>query len=210
MEHQQFTGGINSKKDCFGRKTKFFPESDDFAGNRETWDIFREMRNTEVKFRKLEILGEYVPKHSRLHTRFSEGLLFTHCFTQTAFVRAVIPPLKFGFIWRLKYGTISPITKAWCCFLNMLKLFVFDNWELYRLVERQFVCCGSHSLKCHRIFDSFKRLPFFYKKHPGPGCIKILKIMWDFLQPFPVLWGVFSRAYKDKSGENVLKSTGKS
>ncbi len=43
---------------------------------------------------------------------------------------------------------------------------------------------------------------------PGPGCIKILKITWDFLQPFPVLWGVFSHAYKDKSGENVLKSTG--
>ena len=42
---------------------------------------------------------------------------------------------------------------------------------------------------------------------PGPGCIKIT---WDFLQPFPVLWGVFSRAYKDKSGENVLESTGKS
>ena len=36
------TGGDSSNKDCFGRKTNLFRESGDFAGNRETWEIFRE------------------------------------------------------------------------------------------------------------------------------------------------------------------------
>ena len=31
-------GGDGSNKGCFGRKTNFFLESGDFAGNRETWD----------------------------------------------------------------------------------------------------------------------------------------------------------------------------
>ena len=43
------TGGVNSKKGCFGRKTKFFPESQNFARNQETWEIFRETRSKEVK-----------------------------------------------------------------------------------------------------------------------------------------------------------------
>ena len=38
------TGGDNSKKDCFGRKAKFFRKSGDFAGNRETQEIFWERR----------------------------------------------------------------------------------------------------------------------------------------------------------------------
>ena len=37
------TGGVSSNKGCFGRKTNLFRESGDFAGNRETWEIFREM-----------------------------------------------------------------------------------------------------------------------------------------------------------------------
>ena len=37
------TGGDNSNKGCFGRKTNLFRESGDFAGNRETWEIFREI-----------------------------------------------------------------------------------------------------------------------------------------------------------------------
>ena len=36
------TGGDSSNKGCFGRKTNLFRESGDFAGNRETWEIFRE------------------------------------------------------------------------------------------------------------------------------------------------------------------------
>ena len=36
-------GGDNSNKVCFGRKTKFFRESGDFAGNRETRVFFREI-----------------------------------------------------------------------------------------------------------------------------------------------------------------------
>ena len=39
------TGGHNSKKGCFGRKAKFFREPGDFAGNRETREIFWERRN---------------------------------------------------------------------------------------------------------------------------------------------------------------------
>ena len=37
------TGGDNSNKVCFGRNTKFFRESGDFAGNWETWDNFRKI-----------------------------------------------------------------------------------------------------------------------------------------------------------------------
>ena len=37
------TGGDSSNKGCFGRKTNLFRESGDFAGNRETWEIFREI-----------------------------------------------------------------------------------------------------------------------------------------------------------------------
>ena len=36
-------GGDSSNKGCFGRKTNLFRESGDFAGNRETWEIFREI-----------------------------------------------------------------------------------------------------------------------------------------------------------------------
>ena len=35
-------GGDSSNKDCFGRKTNLFCESGDFAGNRETWEVFQE------------------------------------------------------------------------------------------------------------------------------------------------------------------------
>ena len=38
-----WTGGDSSNKGCFGRKTNLFRESGDFAGNRETWEIFREI-----------------------------------------------------------------------------------------------------------------------------------------------------------------------
>ena len=37
------TGGDSSNKGCFGRKKNLFRESGDFAGNRETWEIFREI-----------------------------------------------------------------------------------------------------------------------------------------------------------------------
>ena len=37
------TGGDSSNKGCFGRKTNLFRESGDFAGNRETWEFFREI-----------------------------------------------------------------------------------------------------------------------------------------------------------------------
>ena len=36
-------GGDSSNKDCFGRKTNLFWESGDFAGNRETWEVFQEI-----------------------------------------------------------------------------------------------------------------------------------------------------------------------
>ena len=42
-------GGLTSREFSFGRKTKFFRESEDFAGNWETREIFREIRSNEVK-----------------------------------------------------------------------------------------------------------------------------------------------------------------
>ena len=43
IEQHICTGGDSSNKGCFGRKTNLFRESGDFAGNRETWEIFREI-----------------------------------------------------------------------------------------------------------------------------------------------------------------------
>ena len=37
-----YTRGDSSNKGCFGIKTNLFRESGIFAGNRETWEIFRE------------------------------------------------------------------------------------------------------------------------------------------------------------------------
>ena len=55
------TGGVNSKKGCFGRNTKFFRESEDFAGNRETCENLRETQSNKVEFlgRCPKILGPY-------------------------------------------------------------------------------------------------------------------------------------------------------
>ena len=39
----EVTGVDSSNKGCFGTKTNLFRESGDFAGNRETWEIFREI-----------------------------------------------------------------------------------------------------------------------------------------------------------------------
>lgn len=43
----------------------------------------------------------------------------------------------------------------------------------------------------------------------APGCIKLCKIKWNFLQPFPLFWRIFPRAIIDKSGKDGLKRTGK-
>ena len=44
---------VNSKKGCFRRKKKLSQESEEFAGSREAWEIFRETGSNEVKFGKL-------------------------------------------------------------------------------------------------------------------------------------------------------------
>ena len=55
--------GVNSKKGCFGRNTKFFRESEDFVENRETWEIFRETRSNRVEFSGgLRFFWECLPK----------------------------------------------------------------------------------------------------------------------------------------------------
>ena len=45
-------------------------------------------------------------------------------------------------------------------------------------------------------------------QRPGPSCIKKLKIKWEFLQPFTVLWRIFLQAILDKSAEGELKDIG--
>ena len=88
-------GGINSKKGCFGRKIKklkFFWESEDFANDREAWEIFRETRGKEVKFLgSLRFSGNVSQKFGTIFQRFSGGILFLYGSAQTAFVWAVTP-----------------------------------------------------------------------------------------------------------------------
>ena len=62
------TGGDNSNKGCFGRKTNLFRESGDFAGNRETWEIFREIWDifgTLSKDLILHVIKQYI--YSDMH-----------------------------------------------------------------------------------------------------------------------------------------------
>ena len=72
--------GVNSKKGCFGRKTKFFQESKDFSGKREAWDIFRETQSNKVKISgsKFETFLGVPPKNLGQYSSFLGGLLFTH------------------------------------------------------------------------------------------------------------------------------------
>ena len=85
------TRGVNSKKGCFGRKTKFFRESEDFSGNRETLEIFPETRSNEVKISgSLRFFGNVSQKFGTVFQIF--GMTFsTHGSAQTALVRAVTP-----------------------------------------------------------------------------------------------------------------------
>jgi len=57
------TGGVNSKKGCFGKK-QFLWKSEDFVGNQsEAFRNFRETQSNEVKFfRKSEFFGGISPK----------------------------------------------------------------------------------------------------------------------------------------------------
>ena len=57
------TGGDSSNKGCFGRKTNLFRESGDFAGNRETWEFFREIWDifgTLSKDLILHVIKQYI------------------------------------------------------------------------------------------------------------------------------------------------------
>ena len=57
------TGGDSSNKGCFGRKTNLFRESGDFAGNRETWEIFLEIWDifgTLSKDLILHVIKQYI------------------------------------------------------------------------------------------------------------------------------------------------------
>ena len=73
-----FTGGDNFNKACFGRKTKFFRESGDFAGNRET--IFP---GNITYFRtfsgSLTFLRECHQKNREDISIFREDLSYTQC-----------------------------------------------------------------------------------------------------------------------------------
>ena len=64
----KFTGGDSSNKGCFGRKTNLFPKSGDFAGNRETGEIFREIWDIFGTLNKdliLHVIKQYV--YSDMH-----------------------------------------------------------------------------------------------------------------------------------------------
>ena len=66
------TGGDSSNKGCFGRKTNLFRESGDFAGNRETWEIFREIWDifgTLSKDLILHVIKQYI--YSDMHPLYA-------------------------------------------------------------------------------------------------------------------------------------------
>ena len=87
------TGCVNSKNGCFGKNTKFFQESEDFAGNRENWEIFLEARSHRVKFLgSLRFFGNVSQKFRMTFQMFGRTFIYTwHGTAQTAFARAVTP-----------------------------------------------------------------------------------------------------------------------
>ena len=90
----------NSNKVCFGRKTKFFRESEDFPGNQETWEIFRETWGNKVKisgsFRFFVNVSHIVG--TMLHI-FGKTFYGT---AQTAFVRVVTPGSRYKVLYMKK------------------------------------------------------------------------------------------------------------
>ena len=57
------TGADSSNKGCFGRKTNLCRESEDFAGNRETWQVSREIWDifrTMSKDLILHVIKQYI------------------------------------------------------------------------------------------------------------------------------------------------------
>ena len=60
----EITGADSSDKGgCFGRKTNLFRESEDFARNRETWQVFREIWDifgTMSKDLILHVIKQYI------------------------------------------------------------------------------------------------------------------------------------------------------
>ena len=69
------TRGDSSNKGCFGRKTNLFRESGDFAGNRDTWEVFREIWDifgtlTLNKDLILHVIKQY-NMHSDIHPLYA-------------------------------------------------------------------------------------------------------------------------------------------
>ena len=69
------TRGDSSNKGCFGRKTNLFRESGDFAGNRDTWEVFREIWDilgtlTLSKDLILHVIKQY-NMHSDMHPLYA-------------------------------------------------------------------------------------------------------------------------------------------
>ena len=86
-----FDGGVNSKKGFFRRNTKFFWESEDFAGNWETWEIFWETQSNKVKIsRILRYFGNFSQKFGTIPQIFGRAL-FTCGSARKAFVTADTP-----------------------------------------------------------------------------------------------------------------------
>ena len=129
------------------------------------------------------ILGQVAEKYLRL------GVIFCNCSLRSAECFQIV------MVFPVLFGTFSPD----------LSLLAWENTPQ---------STGNGCRKSHAEILSIFMQPAGPGSNPGsapgPGCIKMLKITWDFLQPFLLLWGVFSRAYVDKSGENVLKSPGNS
>ena len=69
-------GAVNFKKGCFGRNTKFFWESEDFASNQETREIFWETKRNKVKISG--ILRYFVYLSQKFWTIFHIVLLKQH------------------------------------------------------------------------------------------------------------------------------------
>ena len=68
-------GDANSKKGCLGRKTKFFQESKDFAGNRETGNVWEDMK---LKFQEIWEFLRISNQNLKWYSTIFRRLFFTH------------------------------------------------------------------------------------------------------------------------------------
>ena len=98
-------------KGCFGRKTKFFRESEDFAGNRESWKFLGKYEVVKLNFRKFwDFFANFSQIIRTIFQNFGSTFIYTR-FCRNSVCESCHPREKSSF-----HSIAS--TRCWSCFRN--------------------------------------------------------------------------------------------